>query len=97
MASADRFGVELVAVNVAQQIASVSVADREHAMGRDSWEGSVHAYTDGGLDPGVSPRAGFGVVLLPPRVNHGWLGHSHVMAANKVPLSMVDIPGCGAD
>ena len=39
MASADRLGVELVAVNVAQQIASVSVADREHAMGRDSWEG----------------------------------------------------------
>ena len=68
MASADRLGVELVAVNVAQQIASVGVADREHAMGRGSWEGGVHAYTDGGLDPGVSPRAGFGVVLLPPRV-----------------------------
>ena len=50
-----------------QQIAAASTADREYASTREPW-GEVYAYTDGGLGPGEDPHAGFGAVILLPRV-----------------------------
>ena len=49
---------------VGHSIGSVAREDRSSAEWSDVIGGDIVAYTDGGLDPGLTPRAGWGAVMM---------------------------------